>query len=92
VESVEMARALLELASGDQDRARSRALRLLEAERATGLRNPVAARTWWVARLFGAEHVGGEAASERARRTLEEAHWEQFINEPELALPERLPA
>jgi tetratricopeptide (TPR) repeat protein len=92
IDSVELARALLELAAGDEDRARSRALKLLEEERATGLRNSMAARTWWVARLFGEEHVGGEAVAEEARRTLEQAHWEQFIREPELALPDRMPA
>jgi class 3 adenylate cyclase/tetratricopeptide (TPR) repeat protein len=92
MDSVEVARALLELATGDHERALSRALLVLENERATGLRNPLAARTWWVARLFGDEHVGGEAVAEEARQTLERAHWEQFIREPELALPERTPA
>jgi len=86
-ESIQVSRALVDLAAGDRDRALTRARRLLAAEREVGHRNGLAARTWWVARLFGAEEVGGEEEAEVARRTLEAAHWLQFIREPELFAP-----
>ena len=54
--------------------------------RVTGWRNTVAARIWWVGRIFGPDAVGGEAVLEDARKTLEAAHWGQSLLEPELLL------
>jgi tetratricopeptide (TPR) repeat protein len=82
--SLQGVEALMALAEGDVDRARELSLALLEARRATGLRNDMAAETWWVGRVFGPEAVGGEDVLEDARRTLEKAHWIQMLEEPEL--------
>src|SRR5439155_24361905 len=91
-ESIRAARVLIELATGEREAARAGALRLLEEERAEGHRNPVAARVWWVGSLFGPDAVGGPTEMEEARQALEAAHWVQFLREPELSLPESLPA
>ena len=77
---------LLLLAEGDRDRARQLALEVLELERAEGWRNVVAARTWWVGKLFGADAVGGEAVMEEAGKVLEAAHWFQPLTEPDRVL------
>ncbi len=81
-----IAQSLLALAKGEPDRARRLALQVMELERDGGWRNPLAARTWLVGRLFGADAVGGEAALGEARRTLESAHWLHALREPELIL------
>jgi hypothetical protein len=39
---------------------------------------------WWMGRLFGPEAVGGERELEEARRTLDAAHWEQALRDPDL--------
>jgi class 3 adenylate cyclase/tetratricopeptide (TPR) repeat protein len=77
--------ALLALVEGDPDRALERSLWILETRQQTGHRNPIAAYTWWVGRVFGAEQVGGEKVLEEARETLEAAHWLQALQEPERA-------
>ncbi|HXJ62939.1 MAG TPA: hypothetical protein VNN79_04215, partial [Actinomycetota bacterium] len=74
---------LLLLVEGDVDAARERAVRMLEMQRADGLRNEIASTTWWVARLFGADVVGGDDVAEDARSTLEKAGWVQFVHEPD---------
>jgi hypothetical protein len=77
---------LLLLLEGEADQARERAARLLEGAREDGQRNEVASTTWWLARLFGPELVGGEDVAEEARATLEKAGWVQFVREPDLVL------
>ncbi|HEY7283365.1 MAG TPA: adenylate/guanylate cyclase domain-containing protein [Actinomycetota bacterium] len=77
---------LLLLVEGDLGTARDRAQNLLDVVRADGRRNEIATTTWWVARLFGADEVGGEDVAEEARATLERAGWVQFVQEPELVL------
>jgi class 3 adenylate cyclase/tetratricopeptide (TPR) repeat protein len=86
--SVRTAKVLTDLAAGDRDRAKAEALRLLEEDRAGGFANYVAARVWWVARLFGEEQAGGPDEVAAARETLESHHWLQALREPEMALPE----
>jgi class 3 adenylate cyclase/tetratricopeptide (TPR) repeat protein len=81
-----VAECWLALAEGDRDRARELALEVLELDRAEGWRNVVAARTWWVGSLFGADTVGGEGALEEAERILKEANWAQYLREPDLVL------
>jgi class 3 adenylate cyclase/tetratricopeptide (TPR) repeat protein len=81
-----VAECWLALAEGERDRARELALELLELDRAEGWRNVVAARTWWVGKLFGPDSVGGEDALDEAERVLGEAHWAQYLREPELVL------
>ena len=44
----------------------------------------MAAQTWLLGSLFGADEVGGEDALEDARTTLESAHWLHAVNEPDL--------
>jgi tetratricopeptide (TPR) repeat protein len=78
------AQTMIALADGDRDRALGHALMALDEERAAGWPNPTAAATWWVGRLFGAEHVGGDEELERARARLEAVHWISSIKEPEL--------
>jgi hypothetical protein len=77
------AEAVLELVAGNGDRAREIVGDLLHIEIDEAQRNPVASRTWWVGRLFGEDLAGGPEAMEAARRTLEAAHWEQSLQEPE---------
>jgi class 3 adenylate cyclase/tetratricopeptide (TPR) repeat protein len=79
-----MVECLMALADGDRDRAADRARAILESQRAKGWKNDLAARTWWVGRLFGPELAGGEEAVEEARRTLEGARWQQSLIEPDL--------
>jgi tetratricopeptide (TPR) repeat protein len=81
-----MSDVLLLLVEGDLEAARERAKALLDAMRADDLRNEIATTTWWVARLFGPDAVGGEDVAEEARATLEKAGWVQFVQDPELVL------
>ncbi len=81
-----MSDVLLLLVEGALDAASERAQTLLRVARADGLRNETATTTWWVSRLFGPDAVGGEAAAEEARVTLEKAGWVQFVQEPDLVL------
>lgn len=80
--------AVVALADGDRDRALSLAQESLEQVRQEGWRNHVAARVWWVGRVFGPDAAGGERAVAEARATLREAHWEKALIEPDLALSE----
>lgn len=72
------------LAEGDREAALERALRVLEAVRDGGTAKEVAARVWWIGRLFGPEAAGGPEEMDRARRLLEENHFEQGLREPDL--------
>ncbi|HEY1332924.1 MAG TPA: hypothetical protein VGF31_01630, partial [Myxococcaceae bacterium] len=81
-----VAECWLALSAGERDQARELALELLELDRAEGWRNVVAARTWWVGSLFGADTVGGQDTMDEAERVLHEAHWLQYLREPELVL------
>src|SRR3989442_9109121 len=83
-ESLLQAETLVALAAGDRDRAQKRALEVLEITRALGWPNAVAARVWWVGRIFGPELAGGGQGVEEARRTLGAAHWIQNLQEPDL--------
>ena len=74
--------SLLALAEGDRERAERIAVEVLQ-QGTVGWRNVVAARVWWVGRLFGADPVGGTDAMEEARSTLEAAHWIAALREPE---------
>jgi class 3 adenylate cyclase/tetratricopeptide (TPR) repeat protein len=94
-ESLLTSETLLSLAAGDTETARERAQALLDLQRRRGKRNEIAAITWWVGRVFGADAVGGEDAMKQARATLEDAGWEQFLREPDFlleALPQVAPA
>jgi class 3 adenylate cyclase/tetratricopeptide (TPR) repeat protein len=72
------------LADGERDEALERALGLLRFERDRGNELEVAARTWWIAEVFGPEDAGGPEEVERARERLERTHWEQALREPSL--------
>ncbi|MGQ0668375.1 MAG: ATP-binding protein [Actinomycetota bacterium] len=72
------------LAAGDEEGALANAVRLLEVERDRAWPNDLASLVWWIGRVFGADVVGGEEEIERARKTLEAAHWVQALTEPEL--------
>ena len=72
------------LGEGDRDGARKLGGELLDMYRESGPSNETAGMTWWMARLFGPESVGGEAVMEEARRTLEAAHWNQALADPDL--------
>jgi len=85
-EDLLFAEAAMALADGDWERARSHGTELLEIARATGWPNQLAARVWWVGRIFGAEAAGGDDAVEQARKTLEDHHWVQSFLEPEFLL------
>jgi class 3 adenylate cyclase/tetratricopeptide (TPR) repeat protein len=80
------AEAAVALADGDWARARLRAVDLLDIAHTIGWANLVAARVWWVGRIFGPEAAGGEDAVEQARKTLEANHWVQGLLEPEFVL------
>jgi class 3 adenylate cyclase/tetratricopeptide (TPR) repeat protein len=77
------AEALIELLAGDRDRARAIAEEMMRAELDQEQPNYVASRKFWVGRLFGEDLVGGPDVMEDSRRTLESAHWEQSIREPD---------
>jgi len=72
------------LAEGDVDGAAQAGLELIDLYRRSGARNDTAGAVWWMGRMFGAEMVGGEAAVEEARGTLEGAHWIQALKDPDL--------
>lgn len=78
------AEALLALAEADPEGARMRVLEALEVERAQERGNPLAALVWWTARVFDPDLAGGEDEVAAAYGTLERAHWEQAIREPDL--------
>jgi tetratricopeptide (TPR) repeat protein len=79
------AESLLDLAEGDRDQARKRAVAALEAARPQS-RNELASWIWWVGSLFDAQAAGGEDRVDWARQTLESAGWIQHLREPEWAL------
>jgi ATP/maltotriose-dependent transcriptional regulator MalT len=72
------------LAEGDRDGALEKALELLRLERAQEPAKNVAARIWWIGRVFGPDAVGGEEEMERARGLLGETHWEAALIAPDL--------
>ena len=73
--SMASAEALLALREGRHDQAGELAAQVLKTVRSEGWRNPMAARVWWVGRVFGPDLVGGPEAMEEARKTLEAAGW-----------------
>jgi tetratricopeptide (TPR) repeat protein len=79
------AEAEILLAEGQRWEALERALEVLRIERERGNPKDVAAQTWWVARVFGPEVVGGPEEADGARVLLEQLHAEQLLREPELA-------
>jgi class 3 adenylate cyclase/tetratricopeptide (TPR) repeat protein len=72
------------LAEGDRDGALEKALELLRLERAQEPAKNVAARIWWIGRVFGPDAVGGEEEMERARGLLGKTHWEAALIAPDL--------
>jgi class 3 adenylate cyclase/tetratricopeptide (TPR) repeat protein len=72
------------LAEGDRDGALEKALELLRLERVQGSAKDVAARIWWIGRVFGPDVVGGAEEIERARNLLEDTHWEAALMAPDL--------
>jgi class 3 adenylate cyclase/tetratricopeptide (TPR) repeat protein len=78
------AEVLILLAEGERDAARERATDLLRLYGEQGRPKGVAGQTWWNGRVFGPEAVGGEEEMERARKVLEELHWEQALRGPDL--------
>ncbi len=85
------AEAVLALADGEREVALSKALAGTRADSdqdgTSGVPNAVAARVWWVARLFDEDSAGGSSTVRAARERLERNHWMQAIHEPEIALP-----
>jgi class 3 adenylate cyclase/tetratricopeptide (TPR) repeat protein len=84
------AEATLALAEGERQVALDKALTGIEADReqgGAGITNPVAARLWWVGRLFDEGSAGGREAVVQARELLERHHWAQALREPDVALP-----
>jgi class 3 adenylate cyclase/tetratricopeptide (TPR) repeat protein len=84
------AEATLALAEGERQVGLDKALAGIEADReqgGAGISNPVAARVWWMARLFDERSAGGPEAVADARERLERHHWAQALREPEIALP-----
>ena len=74
------------LADGDRRHALEHWEAVLEIERSRRSPNVVAAEVWLMGRVFGPETAGGEEEMERARRTLEDAHWQQALQEPDRVL------
>jgi class 3 adenylate cyclase/tetratricopeptide (TPR) repeat protein len=72
------------LAEGDRDGALEKALELLRLEREQGSAKDVAARIWWIGRVFAPDDVGGAEEMERARSLLEKTHWEAALMAPDL--------
>ena len=72
------------LAEGDREGALEKALEVLRLEREHESAKDVAARIWWIGRVFGPDAVGGEEEMERARKLLEETHWQSAILAPDL--------
>lgn len=73
------------LAEGQRWEALERALEVLRIERERGNPKDVAARIWWVARVFDPQAAGGPEEVAAARALLEELHAEQLLREPDLA-------
>ena len=78
------AEVLILLAEGEQDAARERAVDLLRLYREQGRPKDIAGQAWWNGRVFGPDAAGGEEEMQRARKVLEELHWEQALREPDL--------
>ncbi len=72
------------LAEGDREGALEKALEVLRLEQEQESAKDVAARTWWIGRVFGSDAVGGEEEMERARKLLEETHWRSALVAPDL--------
>jgi len=72
------------LAEGDREGALEHACRALEDVRTRARPREVAAQVWLIASVFGADAAGGADEAERARRLLEETHWQQALLEPGL--------
>ena len=72
------------LAEGDREGALEKALEVLRLEREHESAKDVAARIWWIGRVFGPDAVGGEEEMERARKLLEQTHWQSAILAPDL--------
>ena len=67
-----------------RDGARETALELLRLERAQASAKDVAARIWWIGRVFDPDAVGGGEEMVRARSLLEGTHWEAALLAPDL--------
>ena len=72
------------LAEGDRDGALEKALDLLRLEREQESAKDIAARAWWIGRVFGPDAVGGEEELERARMLLEKTHWQLALIAPDM--------
>jgi tetratricopeptide (TPR) repeat protein len=79
------------LAEGDRETALAKAQQLLALERRGSGPKDVAARVWWVGRLFGEDAAGGRDEVGRARALLEEVHLVQALRRPDLLPPDRQP-
>jgi class 3 adenylate cyclase/tetratricopeptide (TPR) repeat protein len=66
------ARAMLGLAQGDQEAARTLAVEALEIERSYGDSISKDLLTWWTGTFFGPDVVGGDGAMKEARSRLEQ--------------------
>ncbi len=82
------AESMVAFASGDLDTARQKAVESLDAARATEAVNELASRIAWTGALFGPDSVGGQKELDQARKRLREAHWDQYLVEPDLILAE----
>jgi tetratricopeptide (TPR) repeat protein len=80
------AEVVLLLAEGEDEAALELATELLRVTREQGREKDAAEQVWWNGRVFGPEAVGGAEELERARKLLEELHWEQALREPDLAV------
>lgn len=77
---------LVALAAGDRDEACEQLERALSLTRERGWRTNIAAQTWVVAHLCGADSAGGEAAVAAAKAHLEEQGWRLILDRPDQAL------
>jgi class 3 adenylate cyclase/tetratricopeptide (TPR) repeat protein len=79
------AEAVLALAEGDRDVARSKSVASIEVESSErGSPNGLAAQIWWTARLFDDETAGGNERVDEARELLERHGWRESLHEPDL--------
>jgi hypothetical protein len=74
------------LAEGDREGSLERARALRVRYRTHRRAKDIAALTWWIGAVFGAEAAGGGAEVERAKETLEATHSIHALHEPELAV------
>jgi hypothetical protein len=82
------AESVVALVAGDRDTALAKARAAADAERSPkGNAVMHAAAVWWIARLFGTEEAGGEAAVAEARARLEAHGRKQSLLEPDLLEP-----